>query len=445
MDDYRDFATSTLAAPVAAGAMSVSVASGDGAARFGAAPFDLVIWNKTDFRVASDDPNREVVRVLVKTGDAFTLAAPGTTKNHNAAGKTYAVAAAVTARAMAAIAADIAGVASRLPLTVFNAAQFDKTNDATLEDVPGLSVPLESGKTYHIRAVVAVEPGASFAGAQVGFGGTATMTAANLFAGAEGNMRVLTQLETLSDFLIPSVAVIDGLVTVDQGGTLTITFAQITAQPGTTSSVRALCHLSRSAPLTNKGRLRQCERSSRWRRSPCSFYCPLRHVPGRLHQESTVAMGPRRPWMLMAPRTSCSRARPASRVGRSLSIRRGDSASPAHSRPNSAPAAPSRPRWSTLATSTAHGSRSAFRTHRAHSERGRSSWASRRRSTPAIDLARMLDSSTLGDAALGDDPDAERALFAAEPDMRVVVPPSSERSDSGGRLRVDVDPRGYAN
>ena len=80
---------------VAAGVTTVNLASGEGAelpqpSADGA--FNLVWWNFSDYKVASDDPNKEIVRVTARSTDQLTVtrAQEGTADtDKNIAGKIY--------------------------------------------------------------------------------------------------------------------------------------------------------------------------------------------------------------------------------------------------------------------------------------------------------------------------------------------------------------------
>lgn len=95
MDQFSNGSESTLASGITSGATSLSVAAGDGAARFSqATPFNAFVWDKTTYARWSLDPNREVVRVTVKATDTFTVdrGQEGTSAvAHNTAGKTYGI------------------------------------------------------------------------------------------------------------------------------------------------------------------------------------------------------------------------------------------------------------------------------------------------------------------------------------------------------------------
>jgi len=100
MDGVKNFAKSTLASGIAAGATSLSVASGGGA-KFPAVPFNAVIWNSTDNADPADDSTKEIVRVTAISTDTFTIARgqEGTSDvNHNTGGKTYSIIAGPTAK-----------------------------------------------------------------------------------------------------------------------------------------------------------------------------------------------------------------------------------------------------------------------------------------------------------------------------------------------------------
>lgn len=72
-----------------------SVGSGEGAlfpAPATAGAFNIVMFNSTDYRNPSDDPNKEIMRVTARSTDNFTVtrAQEGTSAaTHNTAGKDY--------------------------------------------------------------------------------------------------------------------------------------------------------------------------------------------------------------------------------------------------------------------------------------------------------------------------------------------------------------------
>lgn len=122
--------------------------------------------------------------------------------------------------------------------------QFDKTTNVTLADVTGLTFAVEAGKTYKFRAVLycisTTNGGVKFAVA-----GTATATAiiAEAMAMAGGNFVQNTRVTALGSAMISITAttnpivIIEGTITVNAAGTLTIQFAQ-NASHADTSSVR---------------------------------------------------------------------------------------------------------------------------------------------------------------------------------------------------------------
>jgi hypothetical protein len=80
---FKNFAKSTLASGISAGATSVSVATGTGTKFSATAPGnEVVIWDKTAHTDASDDTNAEVVTVSGISGDTLTISA--TTNSHSA-------------------------------------------------------------------------------------------------------------------------------------------------------------------------------------------------------------------------------------------------------------------------------------------------------------------------------------------------------------------------
>jgi hypothetical protein len=109
MDHFKNFAKSVLAAGIVSSATSLDVSAGEGA-RFPPAPFNLTLWNATDFPSASDDPDKEIVRVTAVVSDTFTIvrAQEGTlAADHNTGGKTYGAVAAITSKLLT----DIGGIA----------------------------------------------------------------------------------------------------------------------------------------------------------------------------------------------------------------------------------------------------------------------------------------------------------------------------------------------
>jgi hypothetical protein len=122
-------------------------------------------------------------------------------------------------------------------------AQFDKTNDAELADIPGLSVIVTTGKTYRFEAILFTTSDMA-AGVKAAIAGGCTATAiiydsltinaglttqgrAVALGGAVGGVTAVTAAQIK----------INGTITVNAGGTLTVQFAQNGAVPATTSSV----------------------------------------------------------------------------------------------------------------------------------------------------------------------------------------------------------------
>lgn len=127
------------------------------------------------------------------------------------------------------------------------ASDFSKTSDTTLASVTGLSRPVAAGEIYAFRAVLQTTSN-SAGGVKFAIGGTATAT--SLFAEATvkdgsalatmGTPRVTAMTTTFGDVTAVSNAlvIIEGQITVNAGGTLTIQFAQ-NASNGTASTVKA--------------------------------------------------------------------------------------------------------------------------------------------------------------------------------------------------------------
>lgn len=125
--------------------------------------------------------------------------------------------------------------------------QFDKTNDGTLANVPGLSVNVAAGKTYAFHAVLHLAAGVT-GGAKSAIAGTCTATAIvyqintlNLTTSAYVVTSRLTALASAGGSNAGGATqftTIDGVITVNAAGTLTVQFAQNGAGGvGTTASV----------------------------------------------------------------------------------------------------------------------------------------------------------------------------------------------------------------
>lgn len=94
LDPITNFAESTLATGLTAGATSFNVAAGTGAKFPSSYTYPLVIYNCTDYGRASQDPNVEIVTVTNRATDTFTVTRgqeSTTAVAHNTAGKVYCV------------------------------------------------------------------------------------------------------------------------------------------------------------------------------------------------------------------------------------------------------------------------------------------------------------------------------------------------------------------
>lgn len=125
--------------------------------------------------------------------------------------------------------------------TVVVATDFSKTSDTTLADVTGLTANLVAGSTYVFRAVLWITAGAS-GGVKLALGGTATVT--DLTAGGPAVVATsIVPVTALASNLMASTTaftraacLIEGTITANAGGTLTVQFAQ-NASNGTASTV----------------------------------------------------------------------------------------------------------------------------------------------------------------------------------------------------------------
>jgi hypothetical protein len=119
--------------------------------------------------------------------------------------------------------------------------QFDKTN-ATLANVSGLTANVEAGKTYRFKAVLNLTLNATGAG-KVAIAGTATATSIFYYVVSPNENDNNNTINARQTALAGSVALIDdgnhfatieGTITVNAAGTLTVQFAQASAT-GTSS------------------------------------------------------------------------------------------------------------------------------------------------------------------------------------------------------------------
>jgi hypothetical protein len=120
--------------------------------------------------------------------------------------------------------------------------QFDKTSDTTLANITGLSVNVAAGRTYTFRAVLYTTSNVA-GGVKVAIGGTATATtivyeARTIDAGLITQSRATALGSAVGAVTAVTAAqiIIEGTITVNAAGTLTIQFAQ-NASNGSASSV----------------------------------------------------------------------------------------------------------------------------------------------------------------------------------------------------------------
>lgn len=120
--------------------------------------------------------------------------------------------------------------------------QFDKSGNTTLADVTGLSVTVVAGRTYSFVATLYIDADAA-GGEKVAIGGTATATSIiyqiNSIEDATGASAIASRKTALAGSSTASGSTgyftkIEGTITVNAGGTLTVQFAQKTST-GTSS------------------------------------------------------------------------------------------------------------------------------------------------------------------------------------------------------------------
>jgi len=136
-----------------------------------------------------------------------------------------------------------AGQITRLSgLSVRTSAQFDKTSDTTLADVTGLTLNVEAGRTYIIKATLFTTSNVA-GGVKAAVGGTATATtfigdAVYTDAATLAKGRATALATAMGGMTAATVAKIEveALLVVNAAGTITIQFAQ-NASNGAASSV----------------------------------------------------------------------------------------------------------------------------------------------------------------------------------------------------------------
>lgn len=107
-----NFAKSTVSTGYTSAATSIVVSSGQGAKFPASGTYPLVWWNCTDYALAEDDPNVEIVLVTARSTDTLTITRgqDGTTAvNHNTAAKTYCLVRSIVKYDIDAIRSDILG------------------------------------------------------------------------------------------------------------------------------------------------------------------------------------------------------------------------------------------------------------------------------------------------------------------------------------------------
>lgn len=123
--------------------------------------------------------------------------------------------------------------------------QFDKTNDAALENITGLSISITTGKTYIFRSVLFVDANVT-GGHQYAMSGTATGSAVKYQINSISNTTNLNVLNSRQTALggaagqagaTSIITEIFGTIVCNGTGTLTVQFAQNVATAATTSSV----------------------------------------------------------------------------------------------------------------------------------------------------------------------------------------------------------------
>lgn len=110
LDPRKNFAKATVQGGYSAVAVLITIATGQ-AAGLPTAPFNAVWYNSSDYADPSDDPDKEIIRIIDKDGDDLTIQRghEGTAATaKNLAGRTYKLLAGATAKTITDIETDIA-------------------------------------------------------------------------------------------------------------------------------------------------------------------------------------------------------------------------------------------------------------------------------------------------------------------------------------------------
>jgi hypothetical protein len=108
LDSVQNFAKVTVLEGYDQNATTILLATGDGASLIATPPYNVTWWNSSDYADPSDDPNAEIVRITMISGDTLTIVrgvesatGGGLASTKNAAGKTYRMILGVTAKMIA--------------------------------------------------------------------------------------------------------------------------------------------------------------------------------------------------------------------------------------------------------------------------------------------------------------------------------------------------------
>jgi hypothetical protein len=110
LDNVANFAKVTVSTGYGSSDTTIVLNSGDGS-KLTSAPFNMTWWNSTDYPDPSDDPNAEIVRVTVISGDTLTITraaeGPRSASTKNIADKVYQMMLGITAKMITDIGANL--------------------------------------------------------------------------------------------------------------------------------------------------------------------------------------------------------------------------------------------------------------------------------------------------------------------------------------------------